>query len=88
MEKRELKKGTQVRFTWLDSAALPGWQHEPFDLTLSTIQSVGVVAGYNDQGLTVTTSLVPESGDVHAPITIPWAAIETLEIIEPKGVAA
>lgn len=65
-----------VEILWLDSSGYQGWQDvDDIDPKPHLIRSVGLLLRSDDEGLTITTS-ASDNGSVHAPITIPWCAVQ------------
>jgi len=80
MKARSLKFGTQVKVTWEDSAAQPGWQPATAGVT-ATVLTLGYIVATDAKALTVTHS-VDTDGSVCGALAIPWSAIRTLAVLK------
>lgn len=84
MERLELAFGDAIALTWHDSQAGNGWQYDisrPREIGL--IQTLGRVVQNSDRALTITTSIREgRSPATMDDLSIPWTAVEEIQVLE------
>lgn len=80
MKEIQLLEGAAVRVFWRDSATKPGWQHGAL-ADLAKVVTVGFKVHSTKDALCVASS-IDDQWSTHTPLSIPWAAIEKVEIYE------
>ena len=78
----DLVIGIPIELTWYDAASpSESWVDLPYDPLPGKMLSRGFVAGTNDLAIAIThtVSQVPSAAD---PISIPWACVIELTVVE------
>lgn len=81
MQRRRVRFGNAVLIRWTDSRAFNGWAYDPTTLrTPARIQSLGYVVQSNPESLVITSS-IGSAGQTMDDLSVPWGAIQELEIL-------
>lgn len=84
MRRQRVARGTAVKIVWVDSVSVGGWQYNLDHVgRIAPITTFGLVVNTKDDCITLTTSM-GERGGALDPVSIPWGAINELEIVEER----
>lgn len=80
MKELQIVEGAAVRVFWKDSASKAGWREGPI-ADVAKIVTVGFKVHSTKEALCITHS-IDDQWSTLAPLSIPWVAIDKVEIYE------